>query len=71
MRMTKAVPIGDVYADRTGQRWKCVPATFGQLPEFVNIETQTRAVRTHEGRYRFDGLDHPLDLIECIGESDE
>lgn len=50
------------YWDRRGHVWKCVKPKFGSLPEFENILGH-RIVRAHDGRYRFDGVNNPRDIV--------
>lgn len=71
MKPASAFIPGTFYADRNNETWKCVPAIFGSLPEFVSKKDGRRIVRTHDGRYRFDDTNHSLDIVRSIGESDE
>lgn len=62
--------VGNEYNDRDGWVWMCVKSKWGSLPEFETaIPVQgaapivVRCVRAQDGRYRFDQIDHPLDMV--------
>ena len=61
--------VGKVYVDRNNTKYSYLGKFgTGTAITFLNLKANVKSVKTTEGKYMWDGSDHPEDIISEISE---